>query len=302
VRVLLSVEFRRFAARELVLVLVVAALSGIGMAGVIAAVKSRPPVAELAARAELRAGRELRACLAGKQVSPDELPPGETLEEFCRANIRPENYYGSQQIALRDLPNWIEGVSFILFVGSLVLGASFVGAEWHAGTMMTLLTWEPRRLRVMAAKVIACVVSVFVLAVGLLVALSLTMTLVAATRGITSGLPDGLFGSVAGSVLRSAAAASLASALGLALAMIGRNTAAAMGVTFGYLAIVEGLIRALRPGWQKWLLGDNLSVFIMGRAEGFAGRSLGGAALVLLLYAGVLLLAAATSFRARDVS
>lgn len=299
---LLSSEFRRFLARDLLLVLVTAALAGIAMAGVVAAAKSHPLSAGDLAQAEQQAADDLRRCMAGDMFTPRDLPPGERLEKFCRTNIRPENYYGSQPLALRDLPNWIQGVSFILFVGSLVLGASFVGAEWHAGSMMTLLTWEPRRLRVLVAKVLACTVTIFVLAVGLLILLSLTMTLVAATRGTTSGLPDGWFGSVAGSVLRSAAAASLASALGLALAMIGRNTAAAMGVTFGYLAIVEGLIRALRPGWQKWLLGDNLSVFIMGRGVGFAGRSLGGAALVLLLYAGILLLAAGASFRARDVS
>ena len=36
-----------------------------------------------------------------------------------------------------------------------LLAASFVGAEWHAGTMGTLLTWEPRRLYVLGAKVAA---------------------------------------------------------------------------------------------------------------------------------------------------
>ena len=32
------------------------------------------------------------------------------------------------------------------------VGASLVGAEWRAGTMRVLLTWEPRRLRVMLAQ------------------------------------------------------------------------------------------------------------------------------------------------------
>lgn len=221
---LLSAEFRRFLARELLLVLVTAALAGIGVGAVIAAAQSRPP----------------------------------------------------HQLALHDLPSWIQGVGFILLIGGLVLGASSVGAEWHAGTMTTLLAWEPRRVRVSVAKAVACILSVFVIAVGLLIVLALAMTM--------------------------ATAAAFGSALGFALAMIGRNTAAALGVTFGYLAIVEVLLRELRPGWQKWLLSENLGALITGHAPGVAGRSLGGAASVLLLYAGVLLLAAVASFRARDVS
>ena len=247
---LLSTELRRFLARELLLVLVTAALAGIAVGALIAAAKSQPP----------------------------------------------------HQLALRALPSWIQGVSFILAVGGLVLGASSVGAEWHAGTVTTLLTWEPRRLRVLAAKAVACMIAVFVIAIGLLIVLALAMTLATATRGITSGLPAAWLGSVVGSILRTSAATTFMSVLGLSLAMIGRNTAAALGVTFGYLAIGEVLIRELRPGWEKWLLGDNLGLLITGRAEGFAGRSLGGAALVLLLYAGILLLAAAASFRARDVT
>jgi len=250
VNALLSSEFRRFLARELLLVLVTAALAGIIVGALIAAAESKPP----------------------------------------------------DPLALRFLPEWIQGVSFVVLIGGLVLGASSVGAEWHAGTMTTLLTWEPRRIRLCVAKATACLVCVFAVAVGLLIVFGLAMTLATVARGATSGLPDSWFGSVSGSILRTAAAATFGSALGFSLAMIGRNSAAALGVTFGYLAIVEVLLRELRPEWQRWLLSDNLVVLITGRAQAFAGRSLGGAALVLLLYAGVLLLAAAVSFRARDVT
>jgi hypothetical protein len=241
---LVSTEFRRFLARELLLVLVTAALAGIIVGALIAAAESKPP----------------------------------------------------DPLALRFLPEWIQGVSFIVLIGGLVLGGSSVGAEWHAGTMTTLLTWEPRRIRLCVAKAIACLVCVFAVAVGLLIVFALAMTLATVARGSTSGLPDSWFGSVSGSILRTAAAATFGSALGFSLAMIGRNTAAALGVTFGYLAIVEGFLRQLRPGWHRWLISENLVVFITGRPQGFAGRSFGGAALLLLLYAGV------ASFRARDVT
>ncbi|MGH9025991.1 MAG: hypothetical protein ACRDWD_07730, partial [Acidimicrobiia bacterium] len=49
-------------------------------------------------------------------------------------------------------PGVIAATAIVWAMISFVLGASFVGAEWRAGTMTTLLTWEPRRLRVFAAK------------------------------------------------------------------------------------------------------------------------------------------------------
>ena len=41
--------------------------------------------------------------------------------------------------------------AFFLVVGALFAGASVAGAEWRAGSMTTLLTWEPRRVRVIIA-------------------------------------------------------------------------------------------------------------------------------------------------------
>jgi len=302
VKALLLVEIRRVIARRLIKGLVILAVAGIALGAIIAAATSHRPSPEVVAAGEQRAADALRECLAGHTIEPQDLPPDVTLEEFCRENVRPEFYYASGGLNLRDLPNWLQGVSFILFVGALVVGASFVGAEWHAGTMTTLLTWEPRRLRVLAAKALACVAVVFVLAAGLEVVLSLVLALVAKTRGITSGLPAGWFRSVVGAIARVGTSSAAASALGLSLAMIGRNAAAAMGVSFGYLAIVEGLIRGLKPQWQKWLFGDNLNAFILGGGSFPGGRSVAAAALVLGLYLGVLLFVAAVSFRVRDVN
>ncbi|HEX9123530.1 MAG TPA: hypothetical protein VF984_09260, partial [Actinomycetota bacterium] len=78
---------------------------------------------------------------------------------------------------------------------------------------------------------------------------------------------------------------------------------AAIGVAFAYLAVIEGLIRGLRPGWRPWLLGDNAGLFVVGHASAGSppGRSAVGSALVLALYGVILLWVAAASFRTRDV-
>ena len=46
--------------------------------------------------------------------------------------------------------------AFFLLIGAVVGGASMIGAEWRAGTFVTLLTWQPDRRRVAIAKLLAC--------------------------------------------------------------------------------------------------------------------------------------------------
>ena len=46
-------------------------------------------------------------------------------------------------------------LSYLLVV---LLGASAVGAEYRAGTVTTILTWEPRRTRLLLARIGAAVI------------------------------------------------------------------------------------------------------------------------------------------------
>ena len=207
------------------------------------------------------------------------------------------------EFQLAELPAVLEGTSFLFVVGGWLIGSSFVGAEWQAGTMATLLTWEPRRLGVLVAKAVACAAGIVALVVALEAVFGLTLALVATARGSTVGVDADLIRSASWLALRISAVSAVGGLLGLALAMVARNTAAAIGIGFAYLAVVESIVRGLRPGWAPWLIGDNAGVFIVGRDAAFPpiGRSTWGAALVLVLYAASLLVVAAGSFRARDV-
>jgi ABC-2 type transport system permease protein len=300
VTALLGAELRRFVSRDVVRMFTVAVLIAIAIGAVITAVNSKVEEAGGQYRAELE------LCLSGQYIPADELPRRfETLEEFCADAVRPEFFGdGDRRFQLRSLPDVLQNSAFLVVIGGLLLGASFVGAEWHAGTMTTLLTWEPRRLRVLAAKAIVTAVCVFVLMVALLAVFSAVLALVAATRGITSGLGDHFLRSLAGTVLRIAACAAAGSLVGLGIAMVARSTAAAIGIGFAYLGIVEGLIRGLRPGWQHYLLADNIAVVITGGDQGIMRTpvTLTRAAVVVAAWAAVLVTAAALSFRARDVA
>ena len=57
--------------------------------------------------------------------------------------------------------------SLFLVLGGLFGGATVAGAEWRAGTVTTLLTWEPRRLRVHLSRCAACAVLAAVISFAL---------------------------------------------------------------------------------------------------------------------------------------
>src|SRR5207248_1554606 len=69
-----------------------------------------------------------------------------------------------------------------------VLGATLIGAEWHAGTITTELTWEPRRARLHLAKVLAAAAFALVGFVALQVLVGLAVTPAAVLRGVTRGM------------------------------------------------------------------------------------------------------------------
>ena len=125
---LLVVEMRRALHRRVVRVLIVLALIGCATVGVIAFTTS-----------------------VGKSIA----------ELQVDGNTHPA--------VMRDW--WVAGsgdgvlaiASFMLVLGGLFGGASVAGAEWRAGTVTTLLTWEPRRVRVHLSRTAACAILAFLM-------------------------------------------------------------------------------------------------------------------------------------------
>jgi hypothetical protein len=209
----------------------------------------------------------------------------------------------TQEYELRSLPEILMGTSLVLVSAGWVLGASSIGADWHTGHITTILTWEPRRARVLAAKVAACLAAVFALSVGLQALLGAVLAVDAAAQGSTAGADGVWLAETAGVVFRVSLLSAIFAGFGFGLASVGRNTAAALGAGFGYLVIVENIVRGLRPQWTPWLLTDNAGMLILASPGDFPmlGRSTVGAGLYLGFLAAVLLGVAAAFFRARDV-
>ena len=76
-------------------------------------------------------------------------------------------------------------------------------------------------------------------------------------------------------MLRISAVVAAVGFIGSAVATIGRNTAAALGAVFVYLAVLESLVRGFRPLLSRFMLGDSTAILISGRSlEVSAGSDL----------------------------
>ena len=212
--------------------------------------------------------------------------------------------YLTQAYRLATFPNALKGASLVLLSVGWMLGASAIGAEWHSGHLTTILTWEPRRWRVIAAKIVASLVGVFGISMVVQALLGVALAVDAAGSGSTAGVDASWLADSAAVAFRVALLSTIFAGFGFALAAAGRNTAVALGVGFGYLVIVENLVRGLRPEWAPWLLTDNAASFIIGSPADFPllGRTPAESGLYLAAWALVLLLGASGVFRARDIT
>ncbi|MEO7447270.1 MAG: ABC transporter permease subunit [Humibacillus sp.] len=205
---------------------------------------------------------------------------------------------------------------------ALLLGASFVAAEFVSGSMGNWLTFQPRRLRVGASKLIAATLGGLVvgaLGVGLAaLAAALVTTVNMPPPDLPVGppveIPGGSLGLLLVRVVVIAAAAGLGGAV---LGLLVRSTAGVIGVALGWLLVVEAFVgAALAEGrLQPWLLRTNIEGFIGAGSTYYAttceanGCQMTGLPhsytaswvfLLVLAVAGVT--AALASFRSRDVT
>jgi ABC-2 type transport system permease protein len=302
VRHLLTSELLRFRSRRLVVVMLVGALVGTGVGLVIAAWQSTPPSEDVRAAAQAEADQQFRSCMNDFR---DEDVDG-SLEEFCRENAGDPTSYMPSHLALAELPQILEGISSITSILGLIIGASLVAGSWQTGTISTIFTWEPRRLRWFGARIAVVGSGVFAITFIILAFLSAALAVAAALRGSTE-ITDGWWRDVTTTSLRIAVIAAVAAVIGGAVAAVGRHTSAALGVVFVYTAVVEGLLRAFRPLWSPWLLGDNIVSFVswqtteFGVESGSYVLSPGRAVFVILAYTAIVLAFGFTFVRIRDV-
>ena len=308
-------ELLRARSRRLVPMMLVGGVLLIVVALVIAAANSHKPTPEQIAAESAFSQKQFARCMEGKFLAQGEPVPGgfDSLEDFCRQATAPSSDVGLQ---LRDAPDIIEHTSTFTTLLAVVLGASLAGADWTSGTMATLLTWEPRRIRVLLVRALVVVLVVVVATLFLQILLLAGFRLAVALRGTTLGASSTWLSEAAKAILRVSAVASAFGLIALAIAMVGRSTVAAVGVLFGYLILFEGVIAGFRPSIQDRLLVRAAGVIVgqqpiydtsreaVLQATGQPPILLGltEASVVLTVYVVALLVVALFVFRARDVN
>lgn len=213
--------------------------------------------------------------------------------------------FGGITIAQLEAPDGlVQAMGFAtVLVGavSLVLFAQSVAGEYGHGTLKAILAREPRRLVVLAAKVVALALFLAVAVAAAFAAMAGVASLVAAARGIDTSRwwsGDGL-GSAFPALLRLWVASLVRGLIGLTLGLAFRSAAPAIGIGLAYSIVGENLLLLAWSDGRNWLPGQVLVAFAQG---GTASLSLAAASGLVAAYAALLCVASGWTFARRDVS
>jgi len=200
----------------------------------------------------------------------------------------------------------ISTIAVLTYLLVIVIGASAVGADYRAGTVGTLLTWEPRRARLLIARFIATALVAMAFFLLVHVFFIAGWTLAAELFGRSRGVDAAFWGDLAAVIARATLLAGVLAVISAAIATVGKNTAAAMGIWFGYLIAIEAIVRGQLHDLVPWFLIPNAAAFfswervlpVDGADPVTAVAGTARLALYLVLFAGGAILV----FRRRDVT
>jgi ABC-2 type transport system permease protein len=216
----------------------------------------------------------------------------------------------------RLVPNTLGG--FPMFAGAiaLIVGALVAGSEYGWGTLKTIVTQRPRRLSVLASKLLSIATAILTLVVVVFAVNALWSWVIATTEGASADWPSAL------DVLRGIGAGWLVlttwSLFGAVLGIVFRSTSLAVGLGLVWAFAVENLIRGFASllGFldvlQRGLPGTNAGSLVAalgaptldqpGGTPGVTAVVNGSQAVtVLIVYVVLLALIAGITFLRQDV-
>lgn len=269
---LLRAELHRFRARRFIQVLGALAVLGWASAIVIGLLSFGTPDAGDLAEAQAQVDqivadndRFREQCLADPETySGGELPEGMTAEDVCGPPMTAEDFGGAEAFLTKAPFDLAEAgaagaVGFAGLAAALafVVGATWIGAEWSSRSIVALLFWAPRRMRVMGTKLGVLVLGATVLGLATQVGWLVMAGVLDAAVGGGTELPEGFWSALLQTQARGVLLVVLAAVLGFGLTSIVRNTGAALGLAFAYVVVVQLVLGNVRDTWQPWLLGTN---------------------------------------------
>ncbi len=185
------------------------------------------------------------------------------------------------------------------YVFAIVLGALGMTQELRHQTLTSTLLAEPRRNRVMVAKMAAYAIAGAIYgAVGVIFGYGLALALLPLKTH--ADIPTDALWQIAGGAVLGCA---LFAVLGVAVGTLVRNQIAAILGILVWVLLIEQLVVAFLPAWGKWLPGGALSGVL--QTTGFGGATylpVWGGALVLIGYTVLFGVIAALTTQRRDVT
>ncbi len=259
--------------------------------------------------------KELQRCLKNPgRYGADPADPQATCEQLTLPQV--EWFLYRDQLVVDEERESSGFAVLTILVGLLMLiGTTFVGHDWASGSMSNQLLFEPRRLRVWAAKAAVVFLTGLIVSAVVLAAYWGGIALLASTRDIATSAPE--WELIRNASIRGSLLAAFAALGGYALTMLFRSTVATLGVMFavsvGGSLLITGV---LGTAAERWLLPTNFYAVYANGYGYFAGDcyeqsdGAGGCMERLSLidgatYLGVMLLVAVVlsiwSFRRRDI-
>jgi ABC-2 type transport system permease protein len=249
---LYTAETRRLAKRRIVKLLVIgtlAVLAAVAVGMYFTNQKVGPAqIAEAQAQADRDFQEQTRQAALEKQrcESAAGTPEAANYPTDCnqlgaptREDFDPQWYMPPTFDFRKNFGSMVITLAALLALMAFVVGASFVGAEWHSGGMMNLLLWRPQRLKVLGTKLLAVVVGLTALTAVTAAAWTGLFTVIARQRGSLAGMTAGSWRSFGLMELRALALVLVAGAVGFGLASIGRHTAMALGVAIAVVVLFQ---------------------------------------------------------------
>ncbi len=194
----------------------------------------------------------------------------------------------------------LAAASSMFGVITLSFWALATATDYSSGLIRLLVAAEPRRWRLLAAKVAALAL---VTAAATTVAAVVNVLVVMPAAG-TAGISTAAWGTDLLNVVVSAwlhlyIAVCVWGVIGLVIATLARSAAVAISVGVGYLLVVESLVKMLKDVPSDWLLGTTLGAVASG---GTSAVSFGAALTLALGYVTLGLVAAGLVYIRRDVT
>lgn len=162
-------------------------------------------------------------------------------------------------------------MGFLVPIMAFVIGASYYGADQKAGMIEQLLTWEPRRSRLLLGRLAGGATALFAITVLLSSFLVAVLYTISSISGTTEGAAD-IWAMVLGAIVRSGIVGAIFFAFGLGLTVLTNNATASIVGFLIYVFVIElALLQPLLPKYSRWLPMENADAFVSRNGVGDGG-------------------------------